>query len=504
LDSLDNTVTNLEIGSTIISFTSKDIALKNGTNPGNIPSGYQHIGKFVNATNTSADSWLYLNVSYTNSDIFGVNENSLFIARNNGTWEINTSMFTDGTYGVNTDEDYVYANITNFGSIFAPLGRDTIPPQITIITPENTTYNTQNNLQLNYTVTDNVAVDSCWYSLDNGDNISLPSCANTTFNVTSDGSHNIRIYANDTSSNENSTIVYFSVDSTPPTILEISVTNITTSSAIVNWLTNENANSSVNYGINLSLGSTQDNSSLDTSHNISLTNLSSSTLYYYNITSCDNFGNCNTTGPNNFTTLAVAAPPAAPTGPSGGGASLVEAGAIQKENYIDFELGVADSITYTANGEQHTITIKGIFDDIVEIQISSSVIKAKLKVGEPELFDTNGNGVVDLELTVLSKAANTVKLRIKPLIEMPLPPPKEEIEKPTVKVAVCGNGICEEGENSANCIADCPVTYTAAFFAGTSSLTNLIIVLLIVSIVYVVLREIKPKFKYKPKRKVKA
>jgi PGF-pre-PGF domain-containing protein len=94
---------------------------------------------------------------------------------------------------------------------------DTQPPIVTIIRPENITYNTKSNLPLNFTATDNVGISACWYSLDGGANTSLPSCANTTFSVSADGSHNIRVYANDTSGNVNSSIRYFSVDTTPPT-----------------------------------------------------------------------------------------------------------------------------------------------------------------------------------------------------------------------------------------------------------------------------------------------
>jgi parallel beta-helix repeat protein len=126
LNSRYNLVSNLEIGSTNVSFTSKDVALKNGTNPGSIPVDLYDIGKFVNATNTSASSWLYLNVSYADPGDLGlVDESTLNMSKYNstggGTWYTDPSVFAN-IYGVDTANDYVYANITNFGSIFAPLG----------------------------------------------------------------------------------------------------------------------------------------------------------------------------------------------------------------------------------------------------------------------------------------------------------------------------------------------------------------------------------------------
>ncbi|MCL6579097.1 MAG: DUF2341 domain-containing protein, partial [Candidatus Bathyarchaeota archaeon] len=106
-----------------VSFThSGSVALKvipNASRPAN-PGSYQNINKYINATNLSANAWLYLNISYNDSDVVVVDENTLFMARHNGTWEINTSKFAS-SFGVNTTVNYVYANITNF-SVFAPLG----------------------------------------------------------------------------------------------------------------------------------------------------------------------------------------------------------------------------------------------------------------------------------------------------------------------------------------------------------------------------------------------
>src|SRR3990172_8217039 len=60
-NSINNTVINLTMNPTV-SFTGKDIAIRAATVPANDPSGYRNISKYINATNNSADSWLYLNV----------------------------------------------------------------------------------------------------------------------------------------------------------------------------------------------------------------------------------------------------------------------------------------------------------------------------------------------------------------------------------------------------------------------------------------------------------
>jgi len=82
---------------------------------------------------------------------------------------------------------------------------DATPPSILIQLPQNTTYLYNTSLPLNYTVSDNMGVDSCWYNLDNGDNTTLNNCANATFN-TSEGSHTLYLFANDTAGNLNNTL----------------------------------------------------------------------------------------------------------------------------------------------------------------------------------------------------------------------------------------------------------------------------------------------------------
>lgn len=88
------------------------------------------------------------------------------------------------------------------------------------------------------------------------------------------------------------------VDTTPPTIWNIKNISITRNSAIITWNTNEDSNSSVaynNYGAS--------DKSYVLSHSVSLTGLEESTNYYYNVTSCDKYGNCATSAQYWFRTL---------------------------------------------------------------------------------------------------------------------------------------------------------------------------------------------------------
>ncbi len=123
-----NTVEDLTIASypTTISFIyDQGIKIKGVTTPELNPAGKVNISKFVNATNVTADSWIFLNVSYRDADVSGVDEDSLLLYRWNETasaWELANE--TGKPNGVNTTGNYVYANVTSFSQI-APFGNPT-------------------------------------------------------------------------------------------------------------------------------------------------------------------------------------------------------------------------------------------------------------------------------------------------------------------------------------------------------------------------------------------
>ena len=125
-DSHGNTIEDLTVASypTTISFIyDKGVGVKGVNTPPSDPSGKANIGKYVNATNVTADSWISLNVSYTDANLGNVDEDSLRMWKYNGTW-----TEVPPPNGVNIVEKYVYADITEF-SIFAPLGNPSpFPP----------------------------------------------------------------------------------------------------------------------------------------------------------------------------------------------------------------------------------------------------------------------------------------------------------------------------------------------------------------------------------------
>jgi N-acetylneuraminic acid mutarotase len=96
---------------------------------------------------------------------------------------------------------------------YTPSGYGTVPPQLSVLWPENKTYSS-----VPLTFTTNKATDWIGYSLDNHPNITITG--NTTLSGLSQGAHSITVYANDSRGNIGSCrSASFSVDSVAPNIV---------------------------------------------------------------------------------------------------------------------------------------------------------------------------------------------------------------------------------------------------------------------------------------------
>jgi len=98
--------------------------------------------------------------------------------------------------------------------------------------------------------------------------------------------------------------ISITIDTNAPIISSVFNSSITNQSAIISWSTDDQANASLNYGTSITLGSIHTNTSRATSHAISLSGLMNSTVYYYNITSCNHNGYCSVQGLYSFRTLS--------------------------------------------------------------------------------------------------------------------------------------------------------------------------------------------------------
>jgi hypothetical protein len=110
------------------------------------------------------------------------------------------------------------------------------------------------------------------------------------------------------------------LDTTAPTISAVTATGISASAATITWTTNEAATSRVEYGLTTSYGSsTPLDSTLVTSHSVSLSGLGANTTYQYRVRSIDAAGNERIGSNASFRTAAGAdtTPPSIPTGLGG-------------------------------------------------------------------------------------------------------------------------------------------------------------------------------------------
>jgi|GEM_PF-1199713 len=100
------------------------------------------------------------------------------------------------------------------------------------------------------------------------------------------------------------------VDTTAPVISGVSVSSITSSSAVVSWTTNEPSDTQVDCGTTSGYGSLSGlNSSMVTAHSAFMSGLSPSTSYHYRARSKDAAGNLGVSGDFTLATAAGAPPP---------------------------------------------------------------------------------------------------------------------------------------------------------------------------------------------------
>jgi hypothetical protein len=258
---------------------------------------------YTNSSNPQACSVLHADDSCTTT----WNVNSTGVLGSSHVFYVTTDMTSNTAYVVNNQTSNVTLTIS---------ANDSTAPTITDTNVSPLIANTGATITIYATATDNVQVSTCWA------NITLPNssvvqktdvCTSAkTYTTAIAGVHNVTFYANDTSGNTATPAsVTFTVDTTAPNLNSTS-SSVTASSATISYSANESVNASVSYGTSsTSLTSAATATSYATSGTITLSSLSASTTYYYNITICDQAANCLTNGTYNFTTSA--------SGGSGGG-----------------------------------------------------------------------------------------------------------------------------------------------------------------------------------------
>ncbi len=113
----------LSLRSTTFSFShSGDLSVKGVLSPHPSPTGYNAIGKYVEIKGESEDMWLFLNVSYSDSDVSGIDESTLKIWRYDGSWNEDSTV----ERLLDVENNVVGINTTSSG-VFAPFGGKSNP-----------------------------------------------------------------------------------------------------------------------------------------------------------------------------------------------------------------------------------------------------------------------------------------------------------------------------------------------------------------------------------------
>ena len=217
--SLNNTIINMTFNSTafptMASFTySGDI---NATSADAVPdgSGMANVSRYLNITNTTA-AWMNLSIFYNDSGL-GFDESRLSMYRYNGsTWNV----ISGG--GVDTTNNFVYANISQF-SVFAPMALlDSTPPVIVLSSPNRGAYLNHSSVIFSFTATDDQSATlNCSIYLGGALNQTDGSMVNgsvTSFTVSdlSESHHTWGINCTDAAGNSNLSEADFTVDMTAP------------------------------------------------------------------------------------------------------------------------------------------------------------------------------------------------------------------------------------------------------------------------------------------------
>jgi len=170
-------------------------------------------------TSTTVGNSVYFNITFNDT-----NPDTYIFSWYNGTTWVNDSApsYTDGeeisiTKTLNLNEGTYnwtwYFNDTNGNDnqtdTWSITIQDSIVPNITIDSPTETEYTSST---VNLQVSADEAIDTWWYSLNNGTNTTFTP--NTTLTSLTTGSYNLTIYANDSSNNLGNSSVSFNVSIT--------------------------------------------------------------------------------------------------------------------------------------------------------------------------------------------------------------------------------------------------------------------------------------------------
>jgi len=316
---------------------------------------------------------IVVNLTYPNGTLITSNESNFTLTTNqlNVIGNYNITIFVNDSNG-NVNITYYNLQINN---------PDT--PIVTLNSPENNINLSSNLINFNCSFTENINLRNMSLYINSTGNFILNqtnnltginNSTNFTLNL-NDGNYiwNCLAYDNSTNSAFAFNNFTFRIDTLKPIIDSINANSITANSAIITWTTNEISNSTVYYGTTISTDSINKENNFIISHSVTLTGLTPSTIYFYNISSCDLVNNCNTTIQFNFTTSAASSGGSSGGSGGGGGSGGSSKGKNEDKNEINKDLPI--NPTTPKKEEPEKIENKEQKNEIITNNIKDNNIK---------------------------------------------------------------------------------------------------------------------------------
>jgi len=336
---------------------------------------------FVNFTSLT-DGIYYFNATLTNTtDIIN------YTATRNVTIDATKPAIS---YGLGTESDASY--ISRNGSIVNITVSDANPANVTVnlynsTGPVNSTFSTSTGVYLNYT---SLREGIYYYNATAMDLVGhLESITTRTFTI----------------------------DRTAPALTSLDEDPSTTS-VIISYVANESVNVVIKYGTSsTNLGSTKTESSYASSDDITINSLTSDETYYYNITICDQAGNCITDDGNSFTTDAESSDDSS----GGGGDDTVSTFwtatySVSKDSFISDGFNKVFSkrqrVKLIFSNETHYVGVTDVGTNSVVINVSSTPQTATIYTGETKKFEVNTDGYYDISVKLNSMNGTSANMTV--------------------------------------------------------------------------------------------
>lgn len=374
-------------------------------------------------TGTNAWNIYYIvNISRPNTIQRGTNSGTVW-ANFSGTVDAHLHQY----YGDEALNYYICANDTSGAQNCSTIRTDLItlgglaPSSPNLYNPINQSYRL--NLIINYTpaLSPNLyGISHYNLTLTNfTDNYVLTILANNSLNLSyvfdttlvDDGVYNIHVEACDInglcSIGESDD---FTIDNTNPTISSIS-SSPSLNSVSIFYTANESTNYTLYYGSTVPLSSIISSSAKSISQVISLTELTASTIYYYNLSVCDEAGNCNASSQYSFTTSQESQSSGSST--SGLKYPILYVTEEQLRNIFSKILSKDSVIIFNFKNQSHKIKINEITDKETIFTLYSEPRQFIINLSNESKIDIDEDGYYDISIKLNSIENKKANIEIK-------------------------------------------------------------------------------------------